>query len=275
MKSNNAKGFILTFFLAVVALLITFPFIWMIISSFKTNSDITTIPIKFLPRRWTVEGYTKVLQKLPFGALYINTLITMAARSLISIVISIPAGYALARLNFKGKKLILFIVLAQLMIPYQVFMIPQFLMVASLGLLNTIAALIFPGVVSIYAVFLMRQFFMSLPNELEEAAILDGCNHWMIVWRIMAPLSGAVVSSLAILMSLWTYKDLMWPLVVNMKKEKLTLTPALALITQGMEGPDYAKMMAGAVLSVWPMIVIYFIGQRRFVEGIATTGVKQ
>jgi multiple sugar transport system permease protein len=183
------------------------------------------------------------------------------------------AGYAFARIKFPGKNILFLLVIIQLMVPPQIFLIPQYLIVVKLGWLDTVQALIIPGIVSAFGTFLLRQFFMGVPDELEEASILDGCNQWQIYRRVMLPLSVASIMALGIFTALFAWKDLMWPLIVNISMDKLTLSSGMAHLV-GQYETDYPVFMASAFIAIWPMLLIFIIFQKRFVEGIALTGTK-
>ena len=181
--------------------------------------------------------------------------------------------YAFARLNFPGKKFFFSLVLIQMMVPGQLFIIPQFNLVQNLGLLNTVTALVIPGVVSAFGTFLLRQFFMGIPAELEEAAKLDGCSIGRTFFTIMLPLANSGLVALGIFTALFAFKDLMWPLIVNMSIDKMTLSAGLASL-QGQFSTNFPQLMAGSLLAIWPMLLIFIVFQRKFIEGIATTGGK-
>ena len=183
------------------------------------------------------------------------------------------AGYAFGRLEFPGKKFFFSLVLIQMMIPSQIFIIPQYLMVSKLGLVNTTAGLVFPGMVTAFGTYLLKTGYQGLPKELEEAAAIDGCNVGQRFLFILMPLTRSSMVSLGIFTTLFAFKDLMWPMIVCTKSETTTLSAGLAKM-QGQYGSDYPTMMAGAVLAIVPMIVIYIIFQKQFVEGIATSGGK-
>ena len=190
-----------------------------------------------------------------------------------SVLFSSMAAYAFARLNFPGKNFFFSLVLLQMMVPGQLFIIPQFLLVQKLGLLNTVTALVIPGIVSAFGTFLLRQFFMGIPKELEEAAKLDGCSIGRTFFSIMLPLANSGLVALGIFTALFAFKDLMWPLIVNMSIDKMTLSAGLASL-QGQFSTNFPQLMAGSLLAVWPMLLIFVIFQRKFIEGIATTGGK-
>ncbi len=275
MGSKHQKGyhFIIHFILIIGSISMILPFMWMILTSLKSYGEATQIPITILPKVWKFDNYLKALKSLPFINLYINTFILMVVRIICAVVFSSMAGYAFARIEFPGKKFLFSIVLIQMMVPMQVFIIPQFLLVLKLGWLNTVKALIVPGLVSAFGTFLLRQFFMGLPIDLEEAAILDGCNQWQIYSRVMLPLTKSGLVALGIFTALFAWKDLMWPLIVNMSVTKMTLSSGLASL-QGQFATDYPVVMAGSFIAMWPMLLLFLIFQKQFVEGIALTGIK-
>ncbi len=250
-----------------------FPFIWMFLTSFKTQGEAIMIPPILLPSNWEPVNYTEVLRTLPFGALYINTLLLIFWRVICASVFSSMAGFAFAKIDFPLKKLFFFIVLTQLMLPSQVFIIPQYMLLSSMGQLNTIFALVFPGLVSAFGTFFLRQFYMSLPNDLAEAAKLDGCNIFQTFTRVMAPLTKTAVMALAVFTALFAYSDMMWPLIVNMNIDKMTLAAGISSL-QGQHSTNYPVMMAGSALAMIPMLVLYLLFQKQFIEGIALTGTK-
>jgi multiple sugar transport system permease protein len=208
-----------------------------------------------------------------FIQLYLNTFLMIVLRVLCAVFFSAMAAYAFARLQFPGKDFLFGIVLFQMMVPVQIFIIPQYLMIDYLRLQNTIFALLFPGLVSAFGTFLLRQFFMGLPKELEESARLDGCNIWKTFWNIMLPLTKSGLVALAIFTALFAFKDLMWPLIVNTKSNASTLSSALAKI-QSAYSVNYPELMAASVLAIWPIMLIYILFQKQFIEGIATSGGK-
>jgi multiple sugar transport system permease protein len=214
-----------------------------------------------------------VWENLPFATFFWNTIVMVVIRVVVSTVLSAMAGYAIARIKFPGVNLIFIIILIPMMIPGQIYTLPQYLMMSKLGILNTITALVIPGLASTFGTFLMRQFFMSVPVELEEAGRLDGASPWKIFTKIMLPLAKAPMVSLAIFTGLGSWKDLMWPLVVNSDADKLPLSAGLALL-QGQYTTNFPQLMAGSLLSTIPMIILYIIFQKQFIEGIATSGGK-
>ena len=259
--------------LIIGAIIMITPFLWMILTSMKTVAESTQIPPKIFPSEIRWDNYSTVLNILPFAKFYINTILMIVGRVVGSVLFSAMAAYACARLKFPGKNIFFGLVLFQMMIPGQLFIVPQFLIIQKLGLLNTVTALIVPGIVSAFGTFLLRQFFMGLPNDLEEAAKLDGCTIWQTFYKIMLPLSRSGLVALGIFTALFAFKDLMWPLIVNMSLDKMTLSSGLASL-QGQFGTNYPQLMAGSLLAIWPMLLIFVIFQKKFIEGIATSGGK-
>jgi len=250
------------------------PFAWMFLTAFKTSSEATQIsPFVIFPTAFRLDAFKSVMSKMNFLLLYKNTMVLIIGRVICAVLTATMAGYALGRLNFMGKGLAFSLVLFQMMVPSQIFIIPQYLMVSKLGMLNTSFALIFPGLVTAFGTFLLRQAFMGLPGELEEAARLDGCNIFQTFLYVMAPLTKSSMVALGIFTALFGYKDLMWPLVVNIEQTTMPLSAALAKL-QGQFTANYPELMAASLLACIPMIVIYIIFQKQFIEGIATSGGK-
>ena len=259
--------------LVLGAFIMIFPFVWMILTSLKTNEESLRIPPTLFPEAFNTDSYKVVLDELPFGKLYINTLLMMFWRVVCAVVFSSMAGFAFAKLKFPCKKLLFFIVLTQMMLPNQIYLLPQFRMLSSIKQLNSIFALVFPGLVSAFGTFFLRQFYMSLPNDLMEAAVIDGCNVGQAFVRILLPLTKTAVMALGIFTALFAYSDMMWPLICNTNMDKMTLSAGLSSL-KGLNDTRYPVMMAGATLAMIPMMVIYLLFQRQFIEGIALTGLK-
>ncbi|WCQ69474.1 carbohydrate ABC transporter permease [Streptococcus pasteurianus] len=270
----NFKNIWVHAFLIFVALGMVIPFLWMVLTSFKTVTESTQLnPFVVFPKEWQISNYFEAIRLNNFGILYFNTFVMMAWRVISSVLFSAMAAYAFARLNFPLKNLLFGLVLFQMMVPSQIFVIPQYLMVNSMGLRNTIFALAFPGLVSAFGTFLLRQFFVGLPKELEEAATLDGCNTGQIFFKIMLPLARSGLIALGIFTALFAFKDLLWPLVINSESNAQTLSSALSNM-QGAYSTNYPQLMAASVLAMWPMVLIYVLFQKQFIQGIATSGGK-
>ncbi|HEM4817850.1 TPA: carbohydrate ABC transporter permease [Streptococcus suis] len=275
MKQSAFKSTIwMQAFLILVAMGMLTPFVWMVLTSFKTVTESTQMnPFQFLPSKWMVSNYTEAIRTNNFPILYLNTILMMLWRIFSSVMFSAMAAYAFARLEFPGRNVLFGLVLFQMMVPPQLFVIPQYLMIDQLGMRNTIFALVFPGIVSAFGTFLLRQFFMGLPKELEESAKLDGCNIGQTFFKVMLPLAKSGLIALAIFTALFAFKDLLWPLIINSEADKATLSSALSKI-QGAYAVNYPQLMAASVLAIWPMLVLYVIFQKQFIQGIATSGGK-
>ena len=259
--------------LIIGALIMIFPFLWMILTSLKTVPESMKVPPTIFPEEVVTGNFGDAMKSLPFLKLYLNTGLMIFFRVICAVAFSSMAGYAFAMLNFRGKKLLFGIVLVQMSLPSQIFIIPQYQMVAKMGLANTIFALVFPGIVSAFGVFFLRQTYMGIPKEIGEAAYLDGCNQWQTFYKVMFPLTGTSVAALTIFTAVFAYSDLMWPLVVNSDLEMMTLSSGLATL-RGQFTTNFPVLMAGSLLAMLPMVILYLIFQRQFIEGIASTGGK-
>ncbi|HUR07460.1 MAG TPA: carbohydrate ABC transporter permease [Nonomuraea sp.] len=258
--------------LVAASLAMVAPFAWQIVTSLKTLSEATKIPPSVLPGgHW--ENYGQVFGLLPFSDQFLNTVLMAAGRTVGQVVLCSMAAYAFARLRFPGKRLLFGVFLSVLMVPPQLFIIPQYQIMSSLGWLNSLQALIVPGLFSAFGVFLLRQFFLGLPRELEEAARLDGAGPLRIYWSIMLPLARPGLVALGVLVLLWSWNDLFWPLVVNTDPEQMTLSAGLASL-QGQFQTNYPVLMAGSLLASLPVIAVFVFLQRQFIQGIAHTGIK-
>lgn len=259
--------------LVVGAVVMVAPLLWEFLTSVKSFGESVRVPPTILPGAWDWSNYTKVFDSIPFGQQLLNTVLMTAGRTLGQLLLCSMAAYAFARLAFPGRDLIFMLFLSVLMVPSQLFLIPQYQIMQELGWLNSLQALIVPGVFSAFGTFLLRQFFLSLPKDLEEAAGLDGANPVRIYWHIMLPLARPGLVALGILTVLWSWNDLMWPLVVNNDPERMTLSAGLATL-KGEHFTDYPVLMAGSLLATLPVIVVFVVMQRRVLEGIAFTGTK-
>ncbi len=260
--------------LIIFSIIMIVPFAWMTLTAFKTVTEATSVsPFVIFPSQWRTDAFTTVWNNMNFLVLYKNTLLLIFFRVVCACLTATLAGYAFARLKFKGRDFMFSLILFQMMIPSQIFIIPQFLMISKIGMTNTMFALVFPGIVTAFGTFLLKQAYMGLPGDLEEAARLDGCNIPKTFVFVMAPLARSSMVALGIFTAVFAFKDLMWPLVVNSSANKMPLSAALATM-QGQYQSNYPQLMAASLISCIPMIVIYLIFQKQFVEGIATSGGK-
>ena len=275
LEASQKRMTILTYaVLIAAAVIMVFPFLWMILTSVKTVGESNAVPPIIFPReglQW--KNFVEATASLPFLKLYLNTALMILFRVICAVAFCSMAGYAFAMLNFRGKKLLFGIVLVQMSLPSQIFIIPQYQMVAKMGMANTIFALVFPGIVSAFGVFFLRQTYMGIPKEIGEAAYLDGCNQWQTFYKVMFPLTGTSVAALTIFTAVFAYSDLMWPLVVNSDLNMMTLSSGLATL-RGQFTTNFPVLMAGSLLAMLPMVILYLIFQRQFIEGIASTGGK-
>lgn len=273
-RNKKIVNFVVHFVCILVSITMLVPFLWMILTAFKSVTESTQVnPFVIFPTEWRTDAFKEVIRNMNFLLLYKNTLLLIFFRVLCAVLTATMAGYALGRLKFKGRGFVFGLVLFQMMVPAQIFIIPQYLMVSKMGMLNTIFALVFPGMVTAFGTFLLRQGYMGLPNDLEEAARLDGCNIGQTFLHIMAPLTRSSMVALGIFTAVFAFKDLMWPMIVNTDKDKLVLSSALAKM-QGQYVSNFPELMAASLLACVPMIVLYIIFQKQFIEGIATSGGK-
>ena len=249
------------------------PFIWMFLTSMKTSVEAVSVPPTILPRSWNTDAYTSLGSKLPFFQMYWNTILTSVIIVAGQLLLCSVAGYAFARIRFPGRNFLFILCLSVLMIPSSFLILPQYLIIQKMKLLNTLHAIYLPNLFSAFGTFLMRQFFMTIPLELEDAARIDGCGHGRTYLRIMLPLIKPGLVSLGVLTLRFAWNNLMWPMIVNTEKAKMTLSAGLSYL-QGQYITDYPSIMAGAMLATIPLIIIYAIFQRQFIEGIALTGIK-
>jgi multiple sugar transport system permease protein len=254
------------------ALVMVVPFVWEFLTSLKTLSSATSTPPTIVPD-WRWANYARVFELMPFADQFMTTALMTLGRTAGQLLFCSMAAFAFARLRFPGRTLIFGIFLSVLMVPPPLFVIPQYEIMAKLGWLDSLTALIVPGLFSAFGVFLLRQFFMGLPKELDEAARLDGASPWRIYWSIMLPLARPGLIALAILTFLWSWNDLFWPLIVNTDPAKMTLSAGLASL-QGQFQTDYPVLMAGSLLASLPVIAVFVAMQKQFVEGIALSGGK-
>lgn len=259
--------------LALGAVFMVGPFVWEFLTSVKTLGESTQVPPTLLPELWQWENYSQVFDQLPFATMFGNTVLMTVGRTLGQLVFCSLAAYAFARLEFPGRNVLFVAFLAVLMVPPQLFLIPQYEIMADLGWLNTLQALVLPGMFSAFGTFLLRQFFLTLPRELEEAARLDGANPLQTFWYVALPLVKPGLLALTILTVLWSWNDLLWPLVVNTDPAQMPMSAGLATLNGQYDTP-YPVLMAGSLMATAPIILLFLTLQRHFIQGIALTGTK-
>ena len=252
------------------------PLLWMLSTSFKTRQGSTQFPLTWIPREISTEGYSTIFNtttQTPVLRWFANSMIAASGHTLIVLVTASLAGYALARMRFPGKNLAFAVIIGTLFIPQFVFIMPNYLIVDYFGWLDTLLAVLVPGAAGAFGVFFLRQFFLSLPRELEEAALIDGANRFQIFLRIILPLSRPPLATLAVLSFLTNWNDFLWPVYVLISPEVQTLPPGLATL-QGAYNTNYPVIMAGGVLASIPVLIIFFIAQRYIIEGVSRSGLK-
>ncbi|MDG4961290.1 carbohydrate ABC transporter permease [Lactococcus raffinolactis] len=274
MTQKKYKTIIGRIALLIVLLLIAFPFIWLVISSFKYEKDIISFPPRIFADKYTFDNYIKVWTTIPLVNYIKNTVIFAGGVVLTSVFFDSLAGYAFARMQFKGKSALFYFVLLTMMIPFQVFMIPLFIEINKLGLLDTYAGLIIPRMTTAFGIFMMRSFFVGLPKDLEEAARIDGLNEFQIFLKIMLPLAKPAFLSLGIFTLMNNWNDLLYPLILTSSTEMRTLPAGLSLFS-GQNISFYGPVMAGTVISMLPLLIIYVFAQKYFVQSSAMAGMKE
>jgi multiple sugar transport system permease protein len=262
--------------LILLTILFVAPLVWMLVNSFKTNPETTRWPLTWIPREFSVQGYSEIFNttsQTPVFRWFLNSVVAAVAHTVLVLVTAAPAAYALARMDFRGKNLMFGAIISTLFIPPVILFTPNYLIIDYFGWVDTLLAVIVPLAASALGVFLLRQFFLSLPRELEEAAILDGANRFQIFVRIILPLSKAPLATLAVLSFLQNWNDFLWPVYVLFNPQNLTLPPGLSIL-QGAYDTDYAVIMAGGVVASIPVLILYLIAQRYIIEGVSRSGLK-
>jgi multiple sugar transport system permease protein len=277
-QSPRQRAKLILSYLALILLTLAFvaPLLWMLSTSFKTNSEAIQWPLTWIPREFTLQGYTEIFNttsQTPVLRWLLNSLVAAFAHTALVLLTAAPAAYALARMHFRGKRIMFAIIISTLFIPHIILIIPNYLIVDMFGWLDTLLAVIVPSVPTALYLFLLRQFFVSLPRELEEAAVLDGASRYQIFLRIILPLSKAPLATVAVLSFLQNWNDLLWPVYVLFSPQNLTLQPGLTRL-QGAYEIEYPIIMAGGVLASIPVLIIFIFAQRYIIEGISRSGVK-
>lgn len=265
------KQIFLYLFLYGGALLTVLPFVWMVLTSFKDLSEILVYPPKWLPSVFQFVNYSNALAAAPFGRFYFNSLIVAVAVTMGQLVTCSLAAYAFARLKFWGRDALFLLFLGTMMIPGQVTMIPGFMILHWLGWIDSYAALIVPGLASAFGTFLLRQFFLTIPKELEEAAYLDGCSRFGVLRKIILPLSKPALATLAIFTFMGVFNDFLWPLIVTNSEEMRTVQLGLAIFRDRYT-TEWDKLMAGSVMATVPVLLVFILGQKYFIKGFTLSG---
>ena len=273
-KSEYKKHLvIILIFLTIFSLIMMYPMAWMLVTSFKTNADIRANRTKFLPTEWTLEGYRTAFEKAPIAQWFSNSMLVVICITVAVIFTSTLIGYVFAKYEFRGKKVLFVILLATMMVPPQVTMIPRYLMIQEMHLFNTIWALIVPGLVSAFSIYMARQFIADLPDSICEAAKMDGAGPFRIYWNIVLPNIKPAIGSIGIFTAMMNWNDYLNPLLMLNDMEKMTLPLGLVIFdTQRVS--DMSATMAAASMMMMPMIIIFVLFQKQFIKGMTLSGIK-
>lgn len=267
---------VLTYILMIgVALLVLLPLVWMLSTSFKPKSQWFSREIEWIPRTFTLENYERIFNNnsTPIGRWFLNSFLLGTITTVLTLAVDALAAYAYARLEFPGRKILFAILLSTLFLPGVMFLVPNFITIFRLGLLNTFPGVFLPALAGVFGVFFLRQFFESIPKELEEAAQIDGANTFQTFWQVVLPLARPALATLAVITFLASWNDFLWPLLVLKDRQLQTLPPGLRTL-QGAYTSEYGQMMAGAAIAAVPVLILYVFMQRYIVESVASTGLK-
>lgn len=270
---NDRWNVVATVVLALGAVTTVFPLIWMVITAFKIPSQIISYPPNLIPRPPTLQHFRRILEVQNFGRSFLNSTYISSLVAAITVFTSTLVGYVFAKFRFFGRRFFFVMILSTMMIPFPVIMIPLFLVVSGLGFGNSHAALIVPSLYSTFGIFLMRQFMSTVPNELREAAIVEGCSEFRAYWSIILPQCVPAISALSIFTFMWHWESFVWPLIVIQSQEKFTLPVFLATFSNEW-WTDYGMVMAGATITVVPILIVFFFFQKQIIRGMALTGLK-
>ncbi len=260
--------------LTLAVIVVAAPFVWMVLGSFKTTAELRQSPPTWLPETATLDNYTQLFSRLDFGTYFFNSTVVAVVVTAGNLLFCSMLGYALAMLEFRGKRALFGLVMGTLLIPGVVTFVPLFVLVANVGLIDTLPGLMLPFLAAPFGVFLMRQFILGLPRDLLDAGRVDGAGELRIFARIILPLCGPALATLGILTFLGSWNNFLWPLVVAQTEDTYTLPVALALYSKGQNATNYGLLLAGATVVVIPVLMVFLAFQRRVIEGIATTGIK-
>lgn len=280
MKQNKSNSYRflkrLVFYLVLIvgAFIMLVPFLWMVSTSFKGNGAVMVFPPEFIPKEPTTSNYKEVTEMFPMMRFLWNSLFVAVLTTVGQIIFSSMAGYAFARMHFKGRDQLFLLYLATMMVPTQVTMIPQFILMRELGWIDSYQALIVPTMFAVFGTFLMRQSMLSIPKELEEAAFMDGANHFQVFIKVCMPLVKPTIATLTIFTFMQSWNNFLWPLIVIGSSDKATLPLGLSLL-QGRWGTDWGLMMSGVVISVIPILAVYLFAQKYFIQGMTMSGMKE
>lgn len=270
---SGIKNTVVYVLMIAVALVMILPFLWMVSTSFKEMGQVLIFPPEWIPKPFVIHNYSEAWELAKFNLFFRNSAIVTLLTTAGQLVTCSLAAFAFARLEFPGRDQIFLIYLATMMIPTQVTLIPLYLLMKQFGWIDTFSGLIVPGIFSAYGTFMLRQFFIGIPKSLDESAVIDGCGYIRIYWQILLPLSKAALATQAVFCFMWQWNNLLWPLVMTNTDSHRTLTVGMQLF-KGQYSIAWNLLMAGSVISIIPILILYIFLQKYFVEGIAMTGMK-
>jgi multiple sugar transport system permease protein len=270
--TDRSQQWIAGIILTLAGILVALPFIWMILSSFKTEGEVSSLIPSLLPKKFTLENFQNLFENMSFG-LYLKNTIVIVLCSFVGLFLNAMAGYAFAKYQFKGKDKLFYLVLATMMIPGQVTMIPVYLILNKMHLTNTMAGIVLPGLVGAFSIFLFRQFMTTIPDELLEAARLDGASELRVFMQVVLPISRPILAVQGILTFIAGWNSFLWPLIIANDENLYTLSVGLSLL-KGQYGGNYALQMAGSTFMVIPIVVIFIIFQKHIIDGYTISGMK-
>jgi len=265
---------LLTLGVGVATLVVLLPLFIVLFTAFKPSAEVNAYPPTLLPQEWTTANFDRIFSELPFARLIANSFVFAGGVTLFALVFDSLAAYALARIDFAGRKVLLVGIVATLMIPFQATLIPVYQIVSDLGWVNTFTGMIAPRAADAFGIFFLRQFFLSLPRDVDNAARIDGASELRVFWQVVLPNARPALMTLAIFVFVNNWNDLLWPLVFTTEQEMSTITSGLTLLTGPGGIVPYGVMMAGALVAVVPLVLAFMLVQRKFIESIATTGLK-
>lgn len=273
MKKLKLQKIVFFIILGIAALVYIGPFLFSLSISFNADKNVFEWPIKLFPESLTLDNYKNVWNELPFGKWLFNSLLVTTIQTVTNVFFSALAGFAFARLEFKGRKLIFGLLLSSLMIPGIILLVPKFIILNEFQLINSYGGLIIPGLVGVTNIFLMKQFFETIPKDLEQAALIDGCSYFRIFWQVFLPISKPALAAVAIYTFQGSWNEFLWPVIVTYTEDMYTLPLGMASLRTELL-TDWPLLMAGTILISLPTLMIFIIFQRYFVQGVASSGLK-
>lgn len=267
------KTIVLHLVIYALAIITIAPFLWMVLTSLKDINEIIAVPPTWIPDTFKFANYKNAFEAAPFGRYYFNSVFVAIMVTGGQLITCSMAAFAFARIQFKGREILFYMFLGTMMIPFQVTMIPSFMILHWLGWIDTYQALIAPGLASAFGTFLMRQFFLTIPKDLEDAAYIDGCSRFGVLWRIFIPLAKPALAVLAIFTFMAVFNDFLWALIVIHSEELRTVQLGLAVF-QDRHTTEWDKLMAGSVMATLPILIVFFLAQNYFIKGITLSGMK-